>query len=159
MVAEGEDIAAPKRALWLEARWLAVASWQQSSWAGQRVAAIIERTIRRDDPRMLDRDLQDLSRDARHQQQLNMAIARTMLAVIPILGVMGSLISLSNVLVQAESLTQSGIALTVGLGSAVAPLVVALGMTIPLLFISQAGAAPRCGLSRSHGRPGRRQHG
>ncbi len=137
LVTEGEDLAPAERALWLEARWLAMPAWQQNSWTGQRIAEIIERQIRRQHAMQLESDLQDLSREARAQQQAGLALVRTSTLVLPMLGIMGSLITLSQVLVQAESLAQSGIGLSVGLGSAVAPLVVSLFMTIPVLFMQQ----------------------
>lgn len=137
MLAEGEDVAPAQRALWLEARWLAVSSWQQTSWTGRRIADIIERQIRRSGPTMLESDLRDVAADAERQQRDSLAMIRTITLAIPMLGVIGSLMCLSNVLVQSETLAQSGIALSVGLGSAVAPLVVALSVTIPLMFAQQ----------------------
>ena len=137
MLAEGEDVAKNQRALWLEARWLAVSAWQQTSWTGRRIADIIERQIRRSGPTMLETDLRDVAADAERQQRDSLAMIRTITLAIPMLGVIGSLMCLSNVLVQSETLAQSGIALGVGLGSAVAPLVVALAVTIPLMFAQQ----------------------
>ena len=89
---------------------------------------------------MLETDLRDVAADAERQQRDSLALIRTIALAIPMLGVIGSLMCLSNVLVQSETLAQSGIALSVGLGSAVAPLVVALAVTIPLMFTQQVAA-------------------
>lgn len=137
IVVEGEDVVPAQRALWLEARWLAVPTWQQSSWTGRRIADLIQRQLRGKQSQAIDGDLRDLSSDSQRQQQNSFALIRTAAFVLPMLGVIGSLVCLSKVLVQAETLTQSGISLSVGLGSAVAPLVVSLAVTIPLLFAMQ----------------------
>lgn len=138
VIIEGEDVVHSQRALWLEARWLAVPSWQQNSWTGRRMADVIDRQIRRSGSVMLENDLRDVAMEASRQQQNSLGLIRTLTLSLPLLGVIGSLICLSKVLVQAESLNESGISLSVGLGSAVAPLVVALTATIPLLFARQA---------------------
>ena len=134
VIVEGEDILPAQRALWLEARWLSLPSWQQASFVGNQVAEIVERQIRRQHPNALESDVRELASSADREQQASLALVRVALVCVPILGLIGSLCCLSNVLVQAETLAQSGISLSVGLGSAVAPLVVALGFAIPLFF-------------------------
>ncbi len=102
MIVEGDDVVPSQRALWLEARWLAVPSWQQDSWTGRRIADVIDRQIRRSGQVMLDNDLRDVALAAERQQQHSLGLIRTATFVLPVLGLIGSLMCLSKVLVQLK---------------------------------------------------------
>ncbi len=91
VIVEGEDVAKEDRALWLEARWLAVPTWQQTSWTGRHIAEVIERQIRRPQPGQLDDDLRDVARAAEQQQRDSLSMVRTASVVVPMLGAIGSL--------------------------------------------------------------------
>ena len=96
LVTEGCDVFPAERPRWLEASWLSLPTAWQSSWFGLRLSHILSLQLKRGRRDSLETDLQSLSKaDARRQRE-SYSLVRMIIFAIPILGLLGTTLMLSE---------------------------------------------------------------
>lgn len=139
-VDDGQSVARNERSLWLEAHWLTLPAVHRESWIGQRIAEIIERQIKRGKHSMLETDIRDLAAADGHAQRESFTIVRIISWAMPMLGLLGTVVSISNTFGQLDTellASQSQVPLkqmTSGLFVAFDTTAIALALTIVAIF-------------------------
>lgn len=96
LVVEGCDVFPAERPRWLEASWLSLPTTWQSSWLGLRISRVLSLQLKRGSRESLESDLQSLSKaDARRQRE-SYSLVRMIIYAIPILGLVGTTLMLSE---------------------------------------------------------------
>lgn len=97
LIYEGRDTLPADRPRWLEASWLSLPVAWQYSWFGVRLNRILTLQLKRGRRDALEQDLDLLSKADAHRQRESYSLIRTILCTIPVLGVLGTAISLSDI--------------------------------------------------------------
>ncbi len=96
LVNEGCDIFPAERPRWLEASWMSLPVAWQTSWFGLRLSRILSLQLKRGRRDGLESDLQSLSKaDARRQRE-SYSLVRMITYAIPVLGLLGTMLLLSE---------------------------------------------------------------
>lgn len=97
LIHEGHETLPAERPRWLEASWLSLPVAWQFSWFGMRLNRILSLQLKRGRRDALEQDLQSLSKIDLLRQCESYGIVRLILCVIPLIGILGTLITNSAV--------------------------------------------------------------
>jgi biopolymer transport protein ExbB/TolQ len=137
----GEDASGERKAEWYHAIWQTQESAVRQCWMGQRVAAILQRQLKRKSTHQLDHDLMALAERDADQQHDSYSLIRIVTWAMPMLGFLGTVIGISDTLGQMDaSALASGSqdamnSLTAGLYVAFDTTAIGLVMTMVAMFL------------------------
>jgi len=97
LVDEGCDVFPAERPRWLEASWLSLPAAWQTSWLGLRLNRILTLQVKRGRRDGLEADLRSLSLADSYRQRESYSLVRMIICAIPILGLLGTTLLLSEV--------------------------------------------------------------
>ena len=137
LIHEGHDTLPADRPRWLEASWLSLPVAWQYSWFGMRLNRILSLQLKRGRRDALEQDLRSLSKADSHRQHGSYSPVRMIICAIPILGILGTAIIISELGPRNEQL-KSGASQTPA-GSTIA---LTAPATAPPAFVSRATITP-----------------
>jgi hypothetical protein len=97
LIHDGHGTLPAERPRWLEASWLSLPVAWQYSWFGVRLNRILSLQLKRGRRDALEQDLQSLSKADSQRQRESYSLVRTIACGIPILGILGTAIMLSDI--------------------------------------------------------------
>ncbi len=97
LIHDGRDTLPAERPRWLEASWLSLPVAWQYSWFGVRLNRILSLQLKRGRRDALEQDLDLLSKADSNRQAEGNGLVRTILCSIPILGILGTAITISDI--------------------------------------------------------------
>jgi len=97
LIHDGHDTLPAERSRWLEASWLSLPIAWQYSWFGVRLNRVLTLQLKRGRRDALEQDLDLLSKAESHRQRESYSLVRTVVCAIPILGILGTAISISDI--------------------------------------------------------------
>ncbi len=96
LIHEGRETLPAERPRWLEASWLSLPVDWQYSWFGLRLSRILNLQLKRGRRDALEHDLNLLSKADSNRQSASYSLVRSVLIAIPIAGLLGTAIKLSE---------------------------------------------------------------
>ena len=98
---EGET--GEQKALWFDTLWRTQSSSVRDCWLGQRVSAILQRQLKRKNTKHLEQDMHELADRDAHQQQDSYGLIRIVTWAMPMLGLLGTVLGISDTLKQMDA--------------------------------------------------------
>jgi len=96
LIQDGREVLPAERPRWLQASWLSLPVAWQDSWFGLRLSRVLSLQVKRGRRDALEQDLQLISKaDARRQRE-SYGLVRFITCAIPVLGILGTAISVSE---------------------------------------------------------------
>jgi hypothetical protein len=134
LIAEGSDIEPQRRSKWLQANWLSVPRAIQDSWLGMRVGKALALQVRRASPTNIDGELKSLAAIDADCLCESYGLVKTLLWTLPLVGLLGALLSFSVAMVPLEAkpavAADATHALRTTFKTALDPLVTSLALSI-----------------------------
>ena len=94
-----------KKAVWFETLWRTQSTAISDSWLGQRVTGVLQRQLKRKNTKQLDQDIAELARLDALQQQASFGIIRMANWSMPMLGFLGTVMGISDMLRQMDAMS------------------------------------------------------
>lgn len=92
-----------EKAKWFDTLWRSQTTAVCESWVGQRVTAILQRQIKRNNTKHLDEDLVELSERDADRQHDSYSLIRIVTWAMPMLGFLGTVVGISDTLGQMDA--------------------------------------------------------